>query len=414
MKICFLTILSLGILVGWQLEGNAQGGVDLTKDSRGSYAVENRLPVPITVFVVSRDQEGQMLSATTVRLNANSRQIVGPLAGHVVRIEDWEVVNLVVPRQRLPTIFSRRLPAVAQLDPAKIKARLKELEISETDVGDEKIALAAAEADLWLEQRNDETETFRSDPLRMELERQAAAVDTSAAGSLRRQQIQNERSRNETIEDVANLAMAYSIAAEARLEVIEKEKELYKPLFDNAKKALVVLDQKMKNFKIEIEAGRTFLQNTYQALTALTNQAEVGPTNVEVLGEPRRLSDTPSGLKDLVELQVRAPERIGVLLCDVDFNSGANQKTFFRRLAHSDRWVARIYWPILADSAQFRLQVPGVAQPIKLAGSVSAGRPAMSRSFELAEKSMKAVIKKYKETSFRAEGADSIKTVPIP
>ncbi len=414
MKICLLTVLSLTLLIGWQPQGDAQGSVDLKMEAGGTYTVANGLPVPITVFVVSRDNEGEMLSAMTVRLDANTRQTIGQIAGHVVRIEDWEVVHLGAPRQSLPTIFSRRLPAVAQTDPATIKARLKQLEISETGVGNEKIALAAAEAELWLEQRNDETETFRSDPLRMELERQAAAVDTSAAGALRRQQLQNERNRNEVIEDVANMAMAYSMAADARLEVLQSEKELYEPLFNNAKKALVFLHARMKNFKIEIDAGRAFLETTHNALAALTKQAEVGSTDIEVLGEPRRLSDTPSGLKDLIELRVRVPEGVSVLLCEVDFNGGANQKTFFRRLAHSDRWIARIYWPLSANSAQFTVQAPGVVQPIKLSGTVLAGRPAMSTSFELAEKSMKAVIKKYKETSFRAEGADSIKTTPIP
>src|SRR6185369_17845825 len=118
MRICLLTILFVGLLIGGCPDGNAQGSVDLRKDAQGSYVVENGLPVPITAFVVSRDDEGEMLSAITVRLDANSKQPIGHLAGHAVRIEDWEVVHLAVPRQRLPEIFSRRLPALAQTNPA--------------------------------------------------------------------------------------------------------------------------------------------------------------------------------------------------------------------------------------------------------------------------------------------------------
>jgi hypothetical protein len=204
------------------------------------------------------------------------------------------------------------------------------------------------------------------------------------------------------------------MAAETKISVLEDEKALYEPLFINAKKALVFLSSRKKNFKTEIEAGALFLRVTHQALVAAAYASEVAPANVEVLGPPRRLADTPSGLKDLVELRVKAPEGVSVLLAEADFNGGGNQKTFFRRLAQSDRWIARVYWPLSANSVKFKVQAPGATQPVEVPGEALAGRPAMSTSFELAEKSMKVVIKKYKETSFRAEGADSIKTNPIP
>lgn len=408
MRVCLPALLLLALCAG---ATNAQNRVEL-REVGGGFEVANGLQVPIVAFVVGRDREGQIAEAVSVGVTAQGSRAVGRLRGDVVRIEDWEVVHLGAPRQKLPANFSRKLlGAVAASDPGRTKAQLKELEISESGLGGEKIALAAEEAQLFLEQRNDERQTFRQDPLRMELERQAAEVDNSYAGAMRRLQVQNERSRNQAFEDVADLAMAYSMAAEAKIEVIERERDLYKPLYDHAKQALVFLRQDIKNFGAEVEAGVTFLNSTSQALQALPGAEGA---EIAVQGEVRRLADGPSGLRDLVEIRADAPPSLSVLLAEVQFDRGGTQKTFFRRMAGSDRWVARLYWPLAAASAQFSVQAPGGARRVRVGGRVSPGRPSMNDSFELAEKSMNAVIKKYKETSFRAEGADNIKTVPIP
>lgn len=414
MRIFFLSLLLL-LCGGWVSKADAQNRVELRAAEGGGYKVENGLPVPIVAFVVARDQQGQLTDAASVGVLANGYRVVGRLRGDVVRIEDWEIVHLGVPRQKVPANFSRKLSnSVAASDPQRTKAQLKQLEISETGLGGEKIALAADEAQLWLEQRNDERQTFRLDPLRMQLELQAAQMENGRDGAMRQMQVQNERSRNQAIEDVADMAQAYSMAAEAKLEVIEREKELYEPLYRNAKQALIFLRQDMKNFGAEVQAGTAFLDNTYQALQTLPEAAAQSATSIRVTSGPRRLEDGPSGLRDLVEIRADAPEMLSVLLAEVQFDRGDTQRTFFRRMAHSDRWVARIYWPLSAASARLSVHVPGAVQRARLDDAISPGRPSMADSFQLAEKSMNAVIKKYKETSFRAEGADSIKTVPIP
>jgi hypothetical protein len=415
MRTYVLGILCFFLWAGALTTASGQSKVDLKKDEGGNYSVENGLPVPIVAFVVARGEKGNILSSASVNVPANGSQVVGQLPGYVVRIEDMEVIHLGVPRQKLPANFSRNLPpGVAQSNLAEMKDKLKELEISEMGVGGEKIALAAAQAQLWLEQRNDEKETFRNDPLRMELERQAAEFDTGYGGSMRRVQQRNERSRNQAIEDVADMAMAYSMAADAKLEVLQREKELYEPLYKNAKQALVFLREDMNNFSAEVQAGALFLNSAYQSLAKLVTQDASTRAGTVAVGGLRRLSEGQSGLKDLIEIQTTAPEAIAVLLAEAKFDEGGTQKTFFRRMGKSDRWVARIYWPLSARRIRFSIMNPLDGRPIKIDGVVQSGREPMSNSFRRAEKSMQAVIKKYKEISFRTEGADNIKTVPIP
>jgi len=156
-----------------------------------------------------------------------------------------------------------------------------------------------------------------------------------------------------------------------------------------------------------------FLSLTAKRLMELPVTPDAGSAFM-ALGEVKRNDSGPSGLKDLVEIQTRSHANLSVIFAEVRFNNGEEQKTFFRRLSHSNRWAARLYWPLSATSARVRILLPGESKWVALNGRIQAGRPSFTESYQKAEKSMIAVIKKYRETSFRAEGADNIKTTPIP
>ena len=391
--------------------GQAQTKLEARLTNEG-YVVDNPLPIPIVASVVARDGNGNILSYATIIVPANFSQSVGKLQGPDARVEDFEIVHLGAPRNNLPLVGDRR-DASVQLDPNAVKQQLKRLEISESGIGNQKLALATEAAELWLEQRRDERDAYRNDPLRSEIQRQAMALDRTQNDFLRRQQVQNERQRNELIEDVGDMALAYSMADEAKREVLLQEKDLYEPLYKNAKSALVFLHQDMKNALAELQVGRDFLDNAFQSLRGLPPNESIA-SEVSVSSRPRRVRTDVPGLKDLVEVEATGPISLAVLLAETRFDRGGSQKTFFRRIGKSNRWVARIYWPLSATQAEFRIMVPGQTQWTPSIGSVQAGRPSLEDSFQRAEKSMNNVIKKYKETTFRSEGADNIKTIPIP
>jgi len=403
-----LASLLLLVYLGALTSVNAQSRVQL-KPLGDTYSVENGLPVPIVALVVARDQDGQMLAATSVTVRANSAKSAGGLHGPVVRLEDWDVIDLRVPRWSLPTVSNRGLSQLSQSDPTRTKALLKRLEISESGAGTEKIALAAAEAQLWLEQRNDEKDTFRHDPLRFEMERQTVGLSNTQII-----QRENQRMVEQAVEDVTDMALAYRRAAEAPLEVLEREKDTYEPFYKDATHRLALLKQGRERLTLEAQAGNTFLMTAYAAIAALPPAELDASQSVSVSSGPRRIDNRPSGLKDIIEIRATAPQSLSVLLAEARFDHGGTQKTFFRRMANSDQWIARVYWPLAAAAARFELHTPGRVQRPTLDGAVQPGRPSMASSFQLAEQSMKMIIKKYKETSFRAEGADAIKTVPIP
>jgi hypothetical protein len=415
MKSNFLVLSVCGSLLIAFITVKSQSSLEIKRSDNGdSYTIDNLLPVAVSAFIVGRDRQANILASAIVTLPARSREHPFNIRGEVVRVEDFEIVHLGAPRNLLPSLFSRGLPAaVAQTDPQNIKEQLRELEISEAGLGDEKIALAAQAAQLWLEQRNDEKDAYRNDPLRREIYRQTMAMNSSPYSVTRRIQEDNARRRNEFMEDVADMAIAYSKAEEAKIEILQREKELYEPLYKNAKTALAFLRQDRKNFEAEIQAGVKFLSITTKLLMELPSTPKAGPA-VTVLGELKKSMSGPSGLKDLIEIQATSPANLSVIFAEVRFDNGEEQKTFFRRLSQSNRWAARLYWPLSATSAGVRILSPGQSKWVVLNGRIQADRPSFIESYQKAEKSMIAVIKKYKETSFRAEGADNIKTIPIP
>src|SRR5678816_1220744 len=200
-------IAPLLVLVAVFGSGQAQIRLEARLTNEG-YVVDNPLPIPIVASVVARDANGNILSYATIIVPANFSQSVGKLQGPGVRVEDFEIVHLGAPRNNLPLVGDRR-DASAQLDPNAVKQQLKTLEISESGIGNQKLALATEAAELWLEQRRDERDAYRNDPLRSEIQRQAMALDRTQNDFLRRQQVQNERQRNELIEDVGDMALAY-------------------------------------------------------------------------------------------------------------------------------------------------------------------------------------------------------------
>jgi len=400
---------ALLLLLGTGLvSASAESKVELREMTAGTYAVANGLPVPIVALVVARDPHGQLMAATSVSVGARSVTSAERVRGPIVRIEDWDVIDLRVPRWNLPAVSGRGQSLLTPADPTQTRDLLKQLEISESGDGAAKIALAAEEARLWLEQRNDEKDTFRHDPLRFEMERQTVGLN-----NIQIIQRENQRMVDQALEDVTDMALAYRRAADASLEVLSRERDIYEPYYKDAKLRLALLKQDRERATAETQAGGAFLATAHAALAALPREG-LDASPISVSRGPRRLDDAPSRLKDLVEIRGAAPQFLNVLLAEARFDRGGTQKTFFRRIGKSDQWIAMIYWPLPAAEARFELELPGQGQRRRLDAAVKPGRPSMASSYQLAEQSMNIVIKKYKESSFRAQGADEIKTIPIP
>lgn len=390
----------------------AQKKIEVIPAANG-YLIRNDLPVDVVCLVMARDATGNILSWANMMLGSGKSQAFKSVNGAVVRVEELEIIHLGVPRNRLPSVSNARSVPRSGNDPEETKRMLRELEISESGVGADKITIAAQQAQLFLEQKNDELNTFRNDPYRKELEYQAFTATQTYPERLKFTQEGNERKRTEFVEDIANMALAYSMIVEARLDVIRKERDLYYPLYQNAKTALEFIKQDRKNFDVLSVAGVDFLSITAKFLESLPSNSD-SAQQISIKGEPSRVSKEASDVKDLIQLQIDAPQSLSVILAETTFNEGGKQKTVFRRIGKTDKWVAQIYWTLSANSATFRVMMPGRSEWKDLPSSVNPGRKSLKETLSLAEKSMKIVIKKFKESDFRAEGADEIKTTPIP
>jgi hypothetical protein len=374
-------------------------------------SVENPLKAPIVVLVVDRDPEGRIVSGGSLFLPANASKPLGHLKG---QMEKLEPILLGFARKDGASNCEGAL-SLTQTNLAQLKESLKALEFSNTSAAAERIEAAAAIAQLELEQKTDEKTTMRNDPLRLELKRRQAEyfAQSDVITKVQQSMKDHEEALGNVMSDFADLALAWAGADQAKQEVLYKEAKTLQPIAEQARLAFKVKQQDFKNSEAEVHTGAQFLRACFDALSSLPAR-EFSEDDLILAGPPRRVCTGPSRLDELVEIEVSTNPALAILLAECRFDQGGTQETFFRRVGKSNRWVARIYWPVSASSVRFTLKIPGQTRWRPVEGIIQTGRPSLTAAVKNAQQAVGIIEKKFKDANFRAAGSDNIKTVPVP
>jgi hypothetical protein len=264
---------------------------------------------------------------------------------------------------------------------------------------------ASASARLDLDQYYDEQNTFRNDPLRLELRRQQ---ERDLPMGLIQRHAQQEAIQS-IASDVTHLALAWADVQRERLNVLHDQFRTFEPLVNQARLALEIREKEYEDYRQTVLAWRSFSETVSRALDASIAKGDEHPI---ASAKVSKVCVGPSGAWD--SFQIDGPERSGhsVLIAEVSFDKGEKQLTYLRRIGTTPQWTGRLDWPEPGASAAVRVRWPGTTKWYSVSGRVDVQRPSMKSSLDDARRAASAIEKNLKETNFRAAGGDVIKTAP--
>ena len=374
-----------------------------------AHTLVNEFPVPVVVLASSGAERRPLV------LTAPPGETpLKPPASGTYSLEALEPLSLAVSRRELfkscsvePDSSASRAAVMTQL-----ADQMRRIDALDSDGARAHLEAVANLAQLELEQRQDEKDTYRNDPLRLKLQQQHDRLSAELPAHLRIQETM--QARNEAIDalasDVADLAIAWATVEQAKLKIIHDQLRSLQPIVDNARTALELREAEAKRYADTQAAWSRFGLAVHDGLDRLASSAPPGTFEPREL---RKICSGPSGPSDWIEVEAPLERSAGsVLLGEVRFDRGGTVRTYFRRLATSDRWAARIHWPIDATTAAVRLRVPG-SKAMAAAGTISSDRGSTSEMLKRTASAVKQIEKNFKDTNFRAVGGDTIKTIPI-
>jgi len=401
--VSFLAILAVTAL--------GQGGPSLVAVA-GGYSLQNPLGAPFTALIVARDASGRAIFQTSAYVPAN-----GSVAIKVPKsllsspqLEQQEAIHVSVPRFRINSGCGESL-GTGSPSMGALREELKSMAVSDSPEGKAKIAAAAAIAELDFEQKMDIKQTERNDPLRTYLDMKADAALTDPRLRAQQASARNQEQLGELVSDIFDKSEEWSAGENEKRDELSGEASKLKKTLDRLQGIAKGLEATKSGYEQTAAIGAVFMRQTAEAFVRAPLPAF--PGGLTVSENVHRVCKEPNGATGIVMLRAAVPEQIDVLLAEAHFDKGGTEPTIFRRMAGTDQWAARLYWPSSAAKASFQVRLPGQksGQP---AGQVDAGRVSFNQALLNAHKTVALVQKKYKEANFRSAGADVAKTVIIP
>lgn len=386
----------------------------IVSDSSG-VVVQNDSAFEYVALIVERDGTTQkhFVSGQTLVLAPHAiEKLPAARSGDSVNVELAEVI-VDAPLLRIAgNCQAQPMPAS---DLGALQSDLQKTDLTNTPAAAEQYRIAAEIAELEDEQRMDERQTERLDPLssytllRQDLE-QIERNSTPAAAV-----IEAETQRvNDNAEAVASAATdlgeVWSQKNSARLADLQNQAAAISQLLTKVQDSQRAAQLRYQRAGLESSAGANFLQSEFDAFAKTNKPADFRPGNPSPIA---KVCSRPSDLEDFVSMTVPAPDAVSVLLGKASFDKGAEQSIVFRRVKGTNQWVARIYWPLSAQSVRMKVQ-SREGSWTNLPGAVSAGRGSYDQELVGFSKAVSMVQKKYKEASFRGDGGDDLTTIPIP
>jgi hypothetical protein len=381
----------------------AQQRLDVV-DQQSSLTVRSKLPVPVAVMIapVNRSQSASTFVVVDASGSANVKKPgSGSYALSKMEPVSWTIASTQEPR------------CVANLSAQQVKASIANLRATldrlsaQRDVETEQLAAIATQITATeLDQEEDVRNFQRYNAFNMEVRRQYFRDNPYG-------QAYAEQDFNQDIEDTfnafASLNRMFAAGDDSKRTAIYNEVKYLEPLAQGADGALTMLREEFARSAEQAKTGSGFMN---MLVEKLESNKPTFATDIAVSGAAKRTCPKAAGIEDYVEVTARSQDpRLAIALGEVSFDKGGSQRTVFRKLKGSDRWIAPIYWPADASKSEVKLRAGNKWQKV---ASLQPGRPSMTETRKQAEKNIENVKKRYKTLKFRAEGGDGVKTIIVP
>jgi hypothetical protein len=383
-----------------------QSPLRLTEEAK-VVSVENTLSLPFVVMIAPRTGEARSLSAhLAAKASAVFRK--DAQASYAIRRAvpiSWTVPLSVAQAPQCQTGLSRD-QVNASL--AALRGELDKISMAGAEA-DRQISLASQIAQLEIDARRDARYTERFAQTKMEWRRQMQRDFPLIVNEQYRKEDQRAEF-DETVNQLLEMNELFVAADYKKRSILRDEADILKALVANADVARLAMRDGVAAAAEEAKAGSDFL-----ALIAEHHQ-KVTPefnTGVQIQSGVTRACKGAAGVEDFISFTATPSEtRNAVVLAEVRFDKGGTQKTTFRRVGTTNRWMASVYWPAEANSLQVRVRSGKDWQNVD--GSVSTGRLSLAETNKALEKNIEQLKKRYKTVKFRADGGDGVKTMIIP
>lgn len=376
-------------------------------DGNPADRVVNPLPFPVAVLIEHARADGSIDSRSVVVVEArSSSNVEAPIGSAARTFEALVPVGLTRtpscgPSQgSLPLTREQSEQAIQKLDAATL----------DSPQAQAVIAKVAEQAQVEMEQRFDEADVRRRDPLAAEL-RYEQFRDADLATKQKIIQEDHQQKISDAIEDVMFISAAYADTAVQKEEQARKEADLLAQMLKDKADFLQRIDSDFSAMSARVDANQQLLSTATAELGKrfpATDPIAIAPNTPIV-----RACSGASDVRDEATFQWEAPANIRVLLGKAAFDKGGEEPIIFRRVLSTPQWVANFYWPMNARQASFKV-AQSSSSWISLSGRVDPGRQAVSQEVKEAKKAVTALKRRYKDASFSAEGGDDTRTTILP
>jgi hypothetical protein len=385
------------------------GQATLTSDSNPT--LQNAFPVGLSYLVWHHNHDGFVDQVAVSIAKSRSSTSLDMPAGSVLEL--YEPLSISVPRARLPKcVAGGRLHAHSE----DIRSAMAKLEDAvNSPEAQAVIANAIDQAQVQMEQHNEEIDVWRDDPLRRQQSEMQNLKNANYNPSIAASMDNNDYMADAYVSAVADLlsfAGLYGAKAAAHDRVSQQEADALGKMVSNEKEEMTKLDVTYAIANSEVKAFQQYVSSTALTLGSLYTtdgaRAQVHPGGVS------RTCGTISGTQDYIQFQADAPQTVAIVMARVRYDRGGVFPTYFRRVQSTNVWIAPIFWPLEAGTASVQIQDQSNHQWIGLSGSVNPGRPPVSEQLKDAKSTVGKLKKLYHNASFSGEGGDGSRTVFIP
>jgi hypothetical protein len=373
--------------------------------ANGRVKVSNGLPARIAVLLISYGPRGaeeyvtgvvDANGSTELRARGHSPYVLARIEPLHARVGTTATAGMDCDTRAV----ARTLP----LRGDSLRATLDHLNLEGTREAEEEIAVASQLAQAELQQHLDELQlkSFMYHSLR--------EADTASDWSdvQRRNKEDSDQQRDQLIGQMAYTALAHDEELQAKLRVLDRQADAMQKVAEQADSAIQLVDGMARGAQVEAEGGRALDELVYREMSALH---ERGAVTLDDPGELARVCAEAATVSDWIRVHASADRSRSIALAHVEYDNGGAHVAPLRRVAGSDEWVLHLYWPSSARRVTVRFTD---AAGHSLERRLDLGHQPLRQSVDAAHKRLEEIKKKYKNTRYRAEGGDQLKTIIVP
>jgi hypothetical protein len=401
----------------------AMSGAELVEiQHQGSECrVVNRLPAPIAVLTQNASS-GSVTYATLVVPADGSAACALATQPEMLRLE---VLDYFMSGTR--QISKQEAIRLGQLTQPELEKSIGEMRAAPAKLSIEgstearrQLMVAGEIAQIQLQQRADEIKTRRVNPVGAELDSQTTRdllKNGDWQGLSQFDQAKAREHSQQSLADATDTVMALSAAFDTvdrvKLSQLAADRDRLRALVKDSEILKADLGKALKAAEAEAVAGQSYCNAVVKSFDGMPKK-ELPSGEVRAGSSIKRMTTGPSGKTEIIEVELAAPSELAVLFAEVTFDKGQGHQTILRRIDDTNLWHGEIFWAIPASQAKIKVRHPGNGHMVSVPGSVTTGRPPLTASVDQATRVLASIKKEFKETSFRADGGDNIRTVAIP